>query len=60
MRQKNMDLKILQASKEEIKINITKDATRREEGIPEGKGRPGVKRTKAEREAIKKGHWANN
>tara|TARA_E500000331_G_C16986669_1_gene595969 strand:+ start:50 stop:706 length:657 start_codon:yes stop_codon:yes gene_type:complete len=42
------------------KINITKDATRREEGIPEGKGRPGVKRTKAEREAIKKGHWANN
>ena len=42
------------------KINIAKDATRREEGIPEGKGRPGVKRTKAEREAIKKGHWANN
>ena len=42
------------------RINVAKEATRREENVSEGKGRPGVKRTKAEREAIKKGHWANN
>ena len=33
------------------RINVAKEATRREENVSEGKGRPGVKRTKAEREA---------
>ena len=42
------------------RLNVAKEATRRKRKVPEGKGRPGVKRTKAEREAIKKGHWANN
>ena len=42
------------------RLNVAKEATRREKNISEGKGRPGVKRTKAEREAIRKGHWANN
>ena len=42
------------------RLNVSKEATRREDNVSEGKGRPGVERTKAEKEAIKKGHWANN
>jgi len=42
-----------------VRIRVGQAATRRMKGVAEGKGRPGVERTKKEKTAIKKSHWAN-